>query len=70
MFAQEDRVPDAKTVWRFREHLKSAEALDELFGELSVQIEARGYNARKGQIVDASIVKAPGSATRGRRTSR
>lgn len=56
---QEDRVPDAKTVWRFREHLKSAEALEELFGELSVQIEARGYNARKGQIVDASIVKAP-----------
>lgn len=55
----EDRVPDAKTIWRFRENLRVAGAFEELFEELSVQIESRGYRARKGQIVDASIVKAP-----------
>ena len=55
----EDRVPDAKTIWRFREKLRLAGAFEELFDELSVQIESRGYVARKGQIVDASIVKAP-----------
>ena len=52
-------VPDAKTIWRFREGLKSGEVFDSLFGELSSQIAEQGYVARKGQIVDASIVKAP-----------
>ena len=55
----EDVVPDAKTIWRFREGLKSGEVFDWLFGELSSQIAEQGYVARKGQIVDASIVKAP-----------
>ena len=55
----EDRVPDAKTLWRFRESLKSAAVFDRLFEELSLQIAAEGYIARKGQIVDASLVAAP-----------
>ena len=55
----EDPVPDARTIWRFREGLKSSGVLESLFGELGSQIEARGYIARKGQIVDASVVKAP-----------
>ncbi len=55
----EDTVPDAKTIWRFRENLKLAEAFDSLFSELSSQIEGQGYVARRGQIVDASFVKAP-----------
>ena len=55
----QDRVPDAKTIWRFRENLGLGGAIEELFEELSLQIEAQGYRARKGQIVDASIVKAP-----------
>jgi IS5 family transposase len=52
-------VPDAKTIWRFREGLKSGEVFDSLFSQLSSQIAEQGYVARKGQIVDASIVKAP-----------
>ena len=52
-------VPDAKTIWRFREGLKSGEVFDSLFSQLSLQIAEQGYVARKGQIVDASIVKAP-----------
>ena len=55
----EDTVPDAKTIWRFREGLKSAQILKLLFDELSSQIAEHGYIARKGQIVDASIVEAP-----------
>lgn len=47
-------VPDAKTLWRFREGLKSAQVFDWLFGELSSQIAPQGYITRKGQIMDAS----------------
>lgn len=57
--APEGRVPDAKTIWLFRERLKTLELVDELFAELMVQIEAAGYIPRRGQIIDASIVAAP-----------
>ena len=55
----EDRVPDAKTIWTFRESLKKAKVLKRLWRELDRQIVAAGFQARKGQIVDASIVQAP-----------
>lgn len=55
----EGRVPDAKTIWLFRERLKILELVDELFAELMGQIEAAGYIPRRGQIVDASMVAAP-----------
>ena len=57
--APEDAVPDAKTIWRFREGLKSAGVFESLFADLSSQIAAQGYIARQGQLVDASIVQAP-----------
>ena len=44
-------VPDAKTIWRFREGLKSGEVFDSLFGELSSQIAEQGYVARKGDYI-------------------
>jgi len=59
-------VPDAKTLWRYRESLKSAAVFDRLFAELARQIAAEGYVARKGQIIDASLVAAP--IQRNRRT--
>src|SRR6516162_3406939 len=43
----EDRVPDARTIWLFREKLTTAGAIKRLFEQLS------------GQIVDASLVAAP-----------
>lgn len=55
----EGRVPDARTIWLFRERLKELELVDELFAELSMQIEGAGYIPRRGQIVDASMVAAP-----------
>lgn len=55
----EGKVPDAKTIWLFREALKEEELIDELFSQLNQQISAAGYRSRKGQIVDASLIAAP-----------
>ena len=55
----EDRVPDANTLWDFREALIRAGALDDLFAELDRAITAAGYLPRGGQIVDATLVAAP-----------
>ena len=54
-----DRVPDARTLWLFRERLQEIGGADELFATLMRQIESAGYQARQGQIVDAAIVAAP-----------
>lgn len=55
----EARVPDAKTIWFFRERLKKAELVSALFDQLLAQINQAGLIARKGQIVDAAIVPVP-----------
>lgn len=55
----EDRVPDAKTVRLFRERLTELGLIDRLFVRFADVLDTHGYEARNGQIVDASIVKAP-----------
>jgi IS5 family transposase len=55
----EGKVPDAKTIWVFRERLKKLELMGKLFAEIVSQIDAAGFTARKGQIVDAAIVAVP-----------
>jgi len=55
----EDPVPDATTVWLFREALARAGVVEKLFARFGQHLEAKGYIARGGQIVDASIVSAP-----------
>lgn len=55
----EGRVPDAKTVWLYRERIKRAGLMERLFDGLLEQIGAAGYVARRGQIVDATMVQAP-----------
>jgi len=54
-----DRVPDEKTVWDFRDRLLSKgldKELFELFGSL---LEKHGLIAHEGKIIDASFVEAP-----------
>ncbi|MFW5678603.1 MAG: IS5 family transposase [Rhodosalinus sp.] len=55
----EDRVPDAKTVWLYREGLVEAGAVAALFKQFDGYLARQGYIARGGQILDASIVAVP-----------
>jgi IS5 family transposase len=55
----EDAVPDATTVWLFREALARAGLVKSLFERFNQHLDAKGYIARGGQIVDATIVNAP-----------
>jgi transposase, IS5 family len=54
-----DAVPDANTIWTFREALTKAGATLRLFERFDRELRARGYLAMSGQLVDASIVSAP-----------
>ena len=54
-----ERVPDAKTIWLFREHLKEAGLVEELFRMFDRHLQSSGFTARNGQIVDANIVSVP-----------
>ena len=54
-----DAVPDANTLWDFREALIAARALDRLFERLDRAISDAGYLPMSGQIVDATLVAAP-----------
>ncbi len=55
----EDRVPDAKTVWLYREKLAQAGMVKVLFDKFEAWLRDNGYLAMGGQIVDASIVPVP-----------
>jgi len=55
----EDKVPDAKTVWHYREQLAQAGVIETLFEDFDGYLEKQGYLAMGGQIIDASIVPVP-----------
>lgn len=55
----QDRVPDAKTVWLYREGLAQAGVVEALFKQFDGYLARQGYIARGGQILDASIVPVP-----------
>ena len=52
-------VPDATTVWLFRERLVQAKAIERLFARFDAALTERGYLAMGGQIIDATVVPAP-----------
>lgn len=54
-----DAVPDANTLWDFREALIGAGGFDVLFARLDRAITEAGYLAMSGQILDATLVAAP-----------
>ena len=53
------RVPDARTIWLFREKLTKAEAIEPLFARFDAALRASGFIAMSGQIVDATLVAVP-----------
>lgn len=55
----EDRVPDSKTVWTFREALKNLDLVDVLFARFHAQLATQGYVAKAGQMIDATFVEVP-----------
>jgi transposase, IS5 family len=54
-----DAVPDANTIWSFREALKKADVIDALFARFDAALREASFLAMSGQIVDATIVAAP-----------
>ncbi len=55
----ENTVPDAKTLWLFREQLARHGLIDKLFQRFDEQLWASGLMPKGGQIVDASLVNVP-----------
>src|SRR5450756_534534 len=55
----EDCIPDGTTLWLFREKLAKAGIIEKLFDRFDRHLGAKGYIARGGQIVDATIVPVP-----------
>jgi len=53
------QIPDRTTFWTFRERLQSAEAAEAILAAVGRELSRHGYIARRGQIVDASLVSAP-----------
>ena len=55
----EAEVPDAKTIWLFRQQLMKGGLIDELFERFGQFLDEAGYRAQGGQIIDASIIPVP-----------
>ncbi len=54
-----DKVPDAKTIWHFREQLVKKDAISGLFGQFLGSLNSAGLVLHEGVIVDASFVEVP-----------
>ena len=55
----DDTVPDAKTLWLFRERLARRGLIEKLFRRFDEQLWQSGLMPRGGQIIDASLVNVP-----------
>ena len=54
-----DKVPDAKTIWLFRDRLSKAGLVEVLFKLLDRQLSRDGIIVNAGKMVDASFVEVP-----------
>ena len=52
-------IPDATTVAFFRERLRKANVIDELFKMFESYLRDQGLEARSGQINDSTLVPVP-----------
>jgi IS5 family transposase len=55
----DQRIPDAKTIWLFRETLAQAQVVETLFEQFETYLAAHGLQPRGGQLIDASLVPVP-----------
>jgi transposase, IS5 family len=56
--ALHDPVPDAKTIWLYREQLARVGTVERLFARFDALLRAKGWLAMGGQIVDATVIEA------------
>jgi transposase, IS5 family len=56
--ALHDAVPDAKTIWLYREQLARAGAAERLFARFDALLREKGWLAMGGQIVEATVIEA------------
>ncbi len=57
--APESSVPDAKTLWLFKESLKKGKLDEKLFNTFGGYLEQLGLTAQQGTVVDARIIAVP-----------
>jgi IS5 family transposase len=57
--AMTDKIPDAKTIWKYREQLTKAGLIKPLFDKFGEYLNEKGFEAAGGQIVDATIIPVP-----------
>lgn len=55
----EDSIPDAKTVWLFRDNLAKHDLVKQVFSQFDDYLREKGYVVEGGQIVDATLVPVP-----------
>ena len=55
----EDKVPDAKTIWHFREVLIQKDKIKILFNKFTKELKSQRLIANEGAIIDASFVEVP-----------
>ena len=54
-----NNIPDATTIAFFRERLRKAGVIEELFEMFETYLRSQGLQARGGQIIDATLVPVP-----------
>ena len=55
----DQRIPDAKTIWLFRELLTQAQVVETLFEQFEAYLADHGLQPRGGQLIDASLIPVP-----------
>ena len=54
-----DNIPDEKTIWLFKEHLKDKNLSKKLFDIFTSKLVSNGVVAKEGTMVDASFIRVP-----------
>jgi len=54
-----DKIPDAKTIWKYREQLTEEGLIKLLFDKFGEYLSEKGFKAAGGQLVDATIIQVP-----------
>ena len=57
--AMTDKIPDAKTIWKYREQLTKAGLIKPLFDKFGEYLDEKGFKAAGGQLIDATIIPVP-----------